>query len=202
MDLQFTDREKLTPPGQGGKVLLHSCCAPCSGEVMEAIAASGIEFAIYFYNPNIHPKKEYEIRKEENIRFAEKMGIPFVDADYDVQNWFTRAKGMEHERAWLGRCRESGDVAELDRPEIEDKIAATKAAIASGRRTIYQAALARVQSCTWASVREQWLRAYWEVCPSALTHLSTTEDTVDTEAMSQTERDFSSVSSVSPVVER
>jgi predicted adenine nucleotide alpha hydrolase (AANH) superfamily ATPase len=95
MDLQFTDREKLTPPGQGGKVLLHSCCAPCSGEVMEAIAASGIEFAIYFYNPNIHPREEYELRKQENIRFAEKHNIPFVDADYDTENWFKRVKGLE-----------------------------------------------------------------------------------------------------------
>ncbi len=38
---------------------------------------------IFFYNPNIHPKREYDIRKNENIRFAEKMGIPFIDADYD-----------------------------------------------------------------------------------------------------------------------
>jgi predicted adenine nucleotide alpha hydrolase (AANH) superfamily ATPase len=95
MDLQFTDREKLAPPGQGGKVLLHSCCAPCSGEVMEAIAASGVDFAIYFYNPNIHPREEYELRKQENIRFAEKHHIPFVDADYDTENWFKRVKGLE-----------------------------------------------------------------------------------------------------------
>ena len=38
-----------------------------------------------------------EIRKEENIRFAEKLGIPFIDAGYDVQNWFKRAKGLEWE---------------------------------------------------------------------------------------------------------
>ncbi len=104
MDLQFTDREKLTPPGQGGKVLLHSCCAPCSGEVMEAIAASGIEFAIYFYNPNIHPRDEYELRKQENIRFAEKHGISFVDADYDTENWFKRVKGLEWEPERGTRC--------------------------------------------------------------------------------------------------
>lgn len=39
--------------------------------------------------------KEYEIRKEENIRFAKKMHIPFVDADYDVDTWFARWRGME-----------------------------------------------------------------------------------------------------------
>jgi predicted adenine nucleotide alpha hydrolase (AANH) superfamily ATPase len=89
-------RKKLVlPPNKTGKLLLHSCCAPCSGEVMEAIIASEIEFTIFFYNPNIHPKIEYDLRKEENIRFAEKYNIPFVDADYDVNNWFARAKGME-----------------------------------------------------------------------------------------------------------
>ncbi len=82
-------------PGGQHKVLLHSCCAPCSGELMEKMLKSGIDLTIFFYNPNIHPKREYEIRKNENIRFAEKMHIPFIDADYDVQDWFARAKGME-----------------------------------------------------------------------------------------------------------
>jgi len=50
-------REKLNLPEGKSKLLLHSCCAPCSGEVMEAIQASGIEYAIFFYNPNIHPQK-------------------------------------------------------------------------------------------------------------------------------------------------
>jgi len=97
-------REKLVLPDNGKKLLLHSCCAPCSGEVMEAIMASGIDFSVFFYNPNIHPKKEYELRKEENIRFAEKHGIPFIDADYDVDNWFERAKGMELEPERGIRC--------------------------------------------------------------------------------------------------
>ncbi|HSJ01619.1 MAG TPA: epoxyqueuosine reductase QueH [Verrucomicrobium sp.] len=104
MELQFNDREKLRPPVEGGRLLLHSCCAPCSGEVMEAIAASGIEFAIYFYNPNIHPRDEYELRKLENIRFAEKHAIPFVDADYDKDNWFQRVKGLEWEPERGARC--------------------------------------------------------------------------------------------------
>ena len=97
-------REKLVLPNDGKKLLLHSCCAPCAGEVMEAISASGIEFTIFFYNPNIHPKKEYDIRKEENIRYAEKLGIPIIDADYDVDNWYERAKGMENEPERGKRC--------------------------------------------------------------------------------------------------
>jgi hypothetical protein len=103
MEAKF-EREKLELPQGANKLLLHSCCAPCSGEVMEALIFSGIDFTIYFYNPNIHPLKEYELRKEENIRFAEKHNIPFVDGDYDTDNWFARAKGMEHEPERGIRC--------------------------------------------------------------------------------------------------
>lgn len=97
-------RPQLTLPNGADKLLLHSCCAPCSGEVMEAIQASGIDYTIFFYNPNIHPQKEYEIRKEENIRFAHKHGVPFIDADYDTDNWFARARGMEWEPERGVRC--------------------------------------------------------------------------------------------------
>lgn len=95
---------KLQIPEGKSKLLLHSCCAPCSGEVMERIAEAGINYSIYFYNPNIHPRKEYELRKNENIRFAEKNGIEFIDADYDTDNWFARAKGLEWEPERGARC--------------------------------------------------------------------------------------------------
>ncbi len=104
MMMYKNDRSALDFPFLDKRVLLHSCCAPCSGEVIEAIVASGLELVIFFYNPNIHPKKEYEMRKEENIRYAEKLGIKFVDADYEPQTWFARAKGMEHEPERGIRC--------------------------------------------------------------------------------------------------
>lgn len=97
-------REKLIAPHSSHRVLLHSCCAPCSGELMEALTDSKIDFAIFFYNPNIHPRKEYDIRKQENIRFAKAMNIPFIDADYDTSNWFARVKGMEFEPEKGKRC--------------------------------------------------------------------------------------------------
>jgi len=97
-------RPKLTLPDEADKLLLHSCCAPCAGELMEAFVESGINYTIFFYNPNIHPEKEYLIRKEENIRFAQKHGVPFVDADYDTDNWFARAKGMENSPERGERC--------------------------------------------------------------------------------------------------
>ena len=97
-------RERLELPNGANKLLLHSCCAPCSGEVMEALIASDIDFTIFFYNPNIHPLQEYEIRKNENIKFANQHNIPFVDADYDKDAWFERAKGMELEPERGIRC--------------------------------------------------------------------------------------------------
>lgn len=98
------EREQLVLPNGANKLLLHSCCAPCSGEVMEALVASEIDFTIFFYNPNIHPVQEYEIRKQENVVFAEKHSIPFIDADYDKDNWFERIKGMEMEPERGKRC--------------------------------------------------------------------------------------------------
>lgn len=103
-DYKTQRKEKITPPNGEEKLLLHSCCAPCAGEMMEAMIESGIDLTVYFYNPNIHPKREYEIRKQENIRYCEKLNIPFIDADYDVDNWFERARGMEWSPERGKRC--------------------------------------------------------------------------------------------------
>lgn len=92
------------PPNGAKKVLLHSCCAPCSGAMFEEMLEKGLDVTIFFYNPNIHPKKEYEIRKEENKRYAEKHGVPFVDCDYDATSWYKRMNGMEFEPERGIRC--------------------------------------------------------------------------------------------------
>ena len=97
-------REKLIPPDNEKQVLLHSCCAPCVGELMEAFVSSNIYFEVFFYNPNIHPKKEYDIRKQENMRYCKDMNIPFIDADYDPKRWFQLAEGLEYEPERGKRC--------------------------------------------------------------------------------------------------
>lgn len=99
-----SSRLRLAVPRGLGKVLLHSCCAPCSGEVIEALAASDVNLTVYFYNPNIHPRQEYERRKLDNMRFAEKMGVPFVDDDYNNEAWLARVKGLEWEPEKGRRC--------------------------------------------------------------------------------------------------
>ena len=85
-------------------VLLHTCCAPCSSAIIEALVSSGITPVIYYCNPNIYPHEEYEIRKNECTRYAQSLGLEIVDADYDHENWLEAVKGMENEPERGGRC--------------------------------------------------------------------------------------------------
>ena len=101
---------KLQLPSGHKKLLLHSCCAPCSGDIMLRLQESGVDYTIYFYNPNIHPKQEYILRKEENLEFARKYNIPFIDDDYDTRNWFDRVKGQEWEPERGKRCSSCFDM--------------------------------------------------------------------------------------------
>jgi predicted adenine nucleotide alpha hydrolase (AANH) superfamily ATPase len=85
-------------------VLLHTCCAPCSSAIIEAMMQNGITPVIYYCNPNIYPREEYEIRKNECTRYAEALGLEIVDADYDHENWLEAMKGLEDEPERGGRC--------------------------------------------------------------------------------------------------
>ncbi|HRZ41058.1 MAG TPA: epoxyqueuosine reductase QueH, partial [Candidatus Omnitrophota bacterium] len=78
----------LSVPLNEKHIVLHSCCAPCSAAVITRLLEEKIKPTVIFYNPNIHPKDEYERRKAEQIRFAQKKGVRFVDCDYDTQYWF------------------------------------------------------------------------------------------------------------------
>ena len=104
LNLDAYQRPVLEVPNQADRVLLHSCCAPCAGEIMLAVQASGIKQTVFFYNPNIHPVEEYELRKDENKRFCDKLKLPFIDADYDQDNWFERVEGLENEPERGKRC--------------------------------------------------------------------------------------------------
>ena len=104
------NRPKLETPNGESSLLLHSCCAPCAGEIMEAVAASEIKTTVYFYNPNIHPIQEYELRREENKRYCQKLDFNFIDADYDKDNWFKRIKGLENEPERGERCTKCFDM--------------------------------------------------------------------------------------------
>lgn len=91
-------------PGNEKKVLLHTCCAPCVCSILQRMIDGGIEPTVYFYNPNIYPKEEYELRKREVIRFAQKLNVPFVDADYEADAWLEATRGHEGDTERGARC--------------------------------------------------------------------------------------------------
>lgn len=86
------------------KVLLHACCAPCSSAIVEWLLAHRVEPVIYYYNPNIHPFEEYEIRKNESKRHAESLGIQWIDDDWCHEQWLRAVEGLEHEPERGRRC--------------------------------------------------------------------------------------------------
>ena len=85
-------------------LLLHVCCAVCSATIIETLLREKVSPALFFYNPNIHPREEYEERKKSVIAFARKRGLPFIDADHDTDAWFERVKGLEREPERGRRC--------------------------------------------------------------------------------------------------
>lgn len=87
-------------------VLLHACCAPCSSAIVEWMIAHGVTPVIFYYNPNIYPLKEYEIRKNESKRHAESLGLQWIDGDYNHDNWLHSVKGLESEPERGQRCGE------------------------------------------------------------------------------------------------
>ncbi len=91
-------------PGGARKVLLHTCCAPCSSAIIECLLQHDIRPTIYYCNPNIYPLEEYLIRKNECTRYAQALGLDIVDADYDHEQWLQWVKGLEAEPERGGRC--------------------------------------------------------------------------------------------------
>ena len=96
---------ELEVPGGATKVLLHTCCAPCSSAIIECLMQHGITPVIYYCNPNIYPLEEYLIRKNECTRYAQSLGLEIVDADYDHEAWLCGIKGLEHEPERGSRCQ-------------------------------------------------------------------------------------------------
>lgn len=78
------------------KLLLHSCCGPCSSSVIERLK-DYFDITVIYYNPNIEPKEEYEKRKSEQLRLLNELGIKFMDIDYLNNEYHKKIKGYENE---------------------------------------------------------------------------------------------------------
>ena len=93
--------------GSKKKLLLHSCCAPCSSHVIETLTPY-FDITILYYNPNIEPYEEYEKRKQEEIRFINEFPhtnkIDIMDCDYDNDKFHDICKGLEDLEEGGPRC--------------------------------------------------------------------------------------------------
>ena len=97
----------LEVPGGAKRVLLHTCCAPCSSAIIECMLQQGITPVIYYSNANIFPLEEYNHRKDECTRYAESLGLEIVDDDWAHDEWRCKvAKGRENEPERGARCLE------------------------------------------------------------------------------------------------
>lgn len=94
----------IQKPEELTDVLLHACCAPCSSAIVEWMMANGVRPVIYYFNPNIWPRDEYEIRKQESKRHAESLGLTWIDGDYNHEEWLQGVCGLEGEPERGRRC--------------------------------------------------------------------------------------------------
>lgn len=95
---------KLDVPNNAKTVLLHTCCAPCSSAIIECLLQNDITPVIYYNNPNIFPREEYLIRKNECSRYASSLGLQIVDEDYNHEEWLKNVSGLENEPERGKRC--------------------------------------------------------------------------------------------------
>ena len=97
-----TKQDNLVP-----KLLLHSCCAPCSSYVLEYLSQY-FSITVFFYNPNLHPEQEYQKRLNEQKRFIEqfpvKNKVNFIESIYEPNLFFQEVKGLEQQKEGGSRC--------------------------------------------------------------------------------------------------
>ena len=99
--------DELQRQGRVPKLLLHSCCAPCSSYVLEYLS-NYFSITVFYYNPNIYPDEEYEKRVREQQEFIRKLPakhpISFCEGAFDKERFYEVTKGLEQEPEGGIRC--------------------------------------------------------------------------------------------------
>lgn len=96
---------KLEKEGRTPRLLLHSCCAPCSSYVLEYLSKH-FEITVFYYNPNIFPESEYikRILEQQTLIGEMKYPVSFIAGNYDKEKFYEMAKGLEHLKEGKERC--------------------------------------------------------------------------------------------------
>ena len=88
------------------KTLLHSCCAPCSGAIIEWMLNNGTGPVVFFSNSNIDTKEEFDKRLAELRRYCDSLGVELIVDEYDHEGWLSAVKGLEDAPERGARCLE------------------------------------------------------------------------------------------------
>lgn len=99
--------ERLVKEDKVPKLLLHSCCAPCSSYVLEYLSQY-FEITVFYYNPNIYPESEYTKRIWEQQKLIDELPakhpISFMAGPYDKDRFYEMSTGLEHVKEGGARC--------------------------------------------------------------------------------------------------
>ena len=99
--------ESLQEENKAPRLLLHSCCAPCSSYVLEYLS-NYFQITVFYYNPNIFPESEYTKRILEQQTLIEKMKVKhpvsFIAGHYDKKRFYEMARGLEEVKEGGKRC--------------------------------------------------------------------------------------------------
>lgn len=89
------------------KKLLHCCCGPCTCGAIAALSERNKEFTAYFFNPNIHPYKEYQARRDSFVELMRQQNIEYIlNDDYSLENWLSNVAAEPQNRcAYCYRSR-------------------------------------------------------------------------------------------------
>lgn len=100
--IETIQNQKQTP-----KVLLHSCCAPCSSYCLEYLSEY-FSITVFYYNPNIYPEAEFRKRVIEQQQFIQRFParnpINFIEGEYDTKLFYETVKGLENCPEGAERC--------------------------------------------------------------------------------------------------
>lgn len=86
------------------KIILHACCAICSGYPISMLKDMGYSVVVYFYNPNIYPISEYERRLEAERILCKHFGVELIEGEYNPKEFYDAARGFENEPEKGRRC--------------------------------------------------------------------------------------------------
>ena len=86
------------------RLVLLSCCAPCSAGAIVQLKEQDADFCVLFYNPNIFPESEYQKRLTEQVRLCEESGVKYAIGNWAHDEWLSCIRGLENEPERGGRC--------------------------------------------------------------------------------------------------